>query len=228
VYLTLLDARFRVDAPTGTFRGRTLKVDESAAGIGDLQLRTKYRLYQQGNVQVASGLTLRIPTGEEGDFQGIGDYTVTPQMVVSYAEGSYDLHLSLGVETDADDLERSRGRYGIGGSLGIFDRLTANLDIIGTSSFVDDEKEELIPGGDATVLNAQRSRFTHDPVEFRAAGADAILLTEVPRSDIVDVAVGFKVNIVGELVGFVSFIVPITSDGLRADFVTGTGLEMSF
>ncbi len=230
VYLTLLDARFRVmETDTNDFRGQRFRADETAAGIGDLQLRTKYRLAQRGNLQLASGLTLRIPTGEEEDFHGIGDYTVTPQMVLSYAEAFYDLHISLGVEADADDLERSRARYGIGGSIGILKRLTGNIDIIGTSAFVDDEKAEPIAGGDATFLNGKRQLSVfNDPVRFRPDRGGVILLTEVPRSDIVDVALGLKVNIVGEVVGFLSFIVPLTSDGLRADYVMGSGIEMSF
>ena len=50
----------------------------------------------------------------------------------------------------------------------------------------------------------------------------------VPRSDVVDLALGVKLNLVGTLVGFASAIVPVTSDGLRADVIPAAGFEWSF
>ena len=50
----------------------------------------------------------------------------------------------------------------------------------------------------------------------------------VPRSDVVDLALGVKLNLVGTLVGFASAIVPVTSDGLRADVIPPAGFEWSF
>ena len=48
------------------------------------------------------------------------------------------------------------------------------------------------------------------------------------RTDIVDIALGFKVNLVGSLVGFANVFVPLNDDGLRAKAVPSFGLEYSF
>ena len=50
----------------------------------------------------------------------------------------------------------------------------------------------------------------------------------VPRSDVVDLAVGLKVNPFGPVVGFASAIVPVVADGLRAEVIPTVGMEMTF
>ena len=78
---------------------------------------------------------------------------------------------------------------------------------------------------------------TTDANDFQALSGnnqlvEAVSSTEVtvfvPRSDVVDLALGVKLNLVGTLVGFASAIVPVTSDGLRADVIPPAGFEWSF
>jgi len=59
-------------------RERFTRFDEDKVGVGDIQLRTKYHLYGMGGFNIASGLTLRVPSGDEDNFQGLGDPTLTP------------------------------------------------------------------------------------------------------------------------------------------------------
>ena len=55
----------------------------SHAGVGDLFLRGKYRLFTGEILQAAAGLVLRFPTGDEDNFQGTGAFEVTPLVYVS-------------------------------------------------------------------------------------------------------------------------------------------------
>src|SRR5262245_28006298 len=82
LYYTSLNLRQTL-APTFGFGGSVVQppVDDSKVGIGDIQLRTKYRFLDTDLVKVAAGLNLRIPSGNEENFQGIGDTTVTPSLV---------------------------------------------------------------------------------------------------------------------------------------------------
>jgi hypothetical protein len=48
------------------------------------------------------------------------------------------------------------------------------------------------------------------------------------RPDIVDLAVGFKANIHGALVGYANVFLPLNDDGIRADVIPSAGLEVSF
>lgn len=200
--------------------------DGTALGPGDLQLRTKYLFLESGQLKMAGGLALRIPTGSEENFQGTGDFTVTPSVIVSWVPGPIDLHASLGVEADATDLEQSRATYGAGISLGIIERLTANFDVIGNSQFTDDEVSTFVAATPAEVGTAVGRLGS---VRLSPQGSGTNILTTLDRLDIVDVAVGFKANIVGNAVVFGSVIFPLTSQqGVRATVIPAGGIEVSF
>jgi outer membrane putative beta-barrel porin/alpha-amylase len=89
-------------------------VDDDAVGVGDVLLRTKYHFLSSNGLNLASGLGLRLPTGDEDDFQGLDDFVVTPFLAASQEYGRFDFHLQVGVDINADDTERSRVRYGAG------------------------------------------------------------------------------------------------------------------
>ena len=56
---------------------------DDPVGIGDLLLRTKYHLIDTYGFNLAAGLTLRLPTGNEDDFQSLGDTMTTPFLALS-------------------------------------------------------------------------------------------------------------------------------------------------
>lgn len=225
--LPLVDTSLDVETTRiGVVEGGRSRVDRpelhaESFGPGDLLLRTKYRLGTVRVVGIASGLSIRLSTGSEGDFHGIGDYTVTPFLVASWPHGHQDVHGSIGVETNADDLERTRARYAIGASLSRWDRVAFLLDVVGSSSFVDDEFDIVLPTALLNVRNPDiksRQETAHG-TRFIAA---------VPRGDFVDLALGMKVNVVKTAILFVTAIVPLTRDGLRAEVIPGGGLEFTF
>lgn len=223
LFYTDLSVR-RTDAFGADVRG--FSGSDSAFGVGDIQVRGKYLIDRRDPLRSAVGLALRLPTGNEDDFHGIGDFTVTPSGVLSYVFGRNDAHASLGFEMNADKIERSRVNYGVGVSIGIIQRLTANLDIIGSSQFVDEDVD--------TPVNASAQALAPAVAQIPGASVTAtgfnssIVDVTLDRTDIVDVAVGAKFAIVGSLVGFATFIVPITDDGVRSDFVPAGGLSISF
>ena len=194
----------------------------NAFGVGDLFLRAKYRFLDEP-VKVASILALRLPTGEEGDFHGIGDTTVYSGLVVSRTFGRNDLHGSLGVEIDADDLERTRARYAVGVSLQPLARLAFLADVIGSSSFVDDTFT--IPNPAGPLLGTDRL-FGNDAL-IEAVRPNEIVAF-VPRSDVVDIALGLKVSLGEGGVAFAGVILPLTTDGLRAQVIPNAGVQWTF
>ena len=131
----------------------TVELHADAAGIGDVLLRTKYQLPVRAPLDLAANLQLYAPTGAEGDFHGLGDWRVVPLLVGSRAFGRHGAHLNLGLEVNADDLERTRARYGIGASLQPVERLAVLIDLIGSSSFVADEFEVRSTGNFASSRN---------------------------------------------------------------------------
>jgi hypothetical protein len=194
--------------------------DDSAVGVGDIRVRSKLRVIDAALAHVALELGVRAPTGDPSDFQGLGDTTVTPSVVVSRAFGRHDVHMNLGVEYNCDDLERTRARYALGASLQPHDRFAFLIDVIGSSSFDDD---------DFTFRRSTQidQLFGNDDLIRKPIGRREVTAF-VPRSDVVDIAVGFKANPVGTLVAFAEVILPLTNDGLRAEVIPTAGLEWTF
>ena len=75
-------------------------------------------------------------------------------------------------------------------------------------------------------MGAIRQLFGNDAL-IRRVTRDTVTAF-VPRSDVVDFAFGMKANPVGTLVGYVTAIVPITHDGLRAEVIPSAGVEWTF
>ncbi len=233
---TVLDLKGRaaagVDerAAAGTFKFSDL-FSNDAFGPGDLLLRTKYRFLQGSLVDLAGALALRLPTGSTGDFQGLGDTTLAPSLIASRTFGRHDVHGQLGVEVNADDLERTRARYGFGVTLQPWDRFAFLLDLIGSSSFVDDRFDVVAPPLSILPVGVPPdfTRCRQDPSLGICRPTTAGKISAfVPRSDVLDVAPGFKVSLGGTVVAFASAIVPITSDGLRAEVIPAGGVEFGF
>jgi hypothetical protein len=194
--------------------------EDGAVGLGDVLVRTKLRVVDADLARVALGLAVRTPTGNPKDFQGLGDSIVTPSVIVSRAFGRHDVHLNLGVDCNADDLERTRARYALGASIQPWERLAFLFDVIGSSSFTDDEFT--FPAAVGSI----RQLFGNDAL-IRSVTRDTVTAF-VPRSDVVDFAFGVKTNPIGSLVGYVTAIVPLTRDGLRAEVIPSAGIEWSF
>jgi len=198
------------DNATQTIR-QERRIDEDHFGVGDMQLRTKYRFENTGGLDAAVGLTFRLPTGSEDDFQGFGDFTLEPFAVLAEDFGPINAHASVGFEVDPQTTDRTRVRYAGGLAWQAVERAALVFDVIGSSNLVTEKDSITVP-------------------EFNQAGA-VIGSQKVPtrlHADIVDIAPGVKVNVAGSAVAFFSVFVPVNDSGLRADFIPTGGIEMSF
>ncbi|MGH8657383.1 MAG: transporter [Gammaproteobacteria bacterium] len=204
------DTHFFDDARTVTQQTRF--IDDDKTGVGDLLLRTKYHFYEAPGLNMASALTLRVPTGDEDNFQGLGDFTVTPFFSLAHERGPFDLHIGAGVEVNTDDLDRSRVRYAAGVTYQMLQRVALLLDVIGSSGIKTQELSVAAPTflGGSTVPTG------------------SVVRTTELRTDLVDLAVGLKANVAESMVGFITFFVPLNDEGLRAEVIPAAGLEMSF
>jgi hypothetical protein len=185
-------------------------VDDDAVGVGDVLLRTKYHFLSSNGLNLASGLGLRLPTGDEDDFQGLDDFVVTPFLAASQEYGRFDFHLQVGVDINADDTERSRVRYGAGVTVQLIEQAAFLLDIIGSSNITDQDISVSVPVIEGAVETGR------------------ITVSRELRTDIVDLSVGFKAVLTKSVIGFANVFIPLNNDGLRADAVPSMGLEMSF
>ncbi|MGQ0594945.1 MAG: transporter [Gammaproteobacteria bacterium] len=189
---------------------QTRTVDDDSTGVGDLLLRTKYHFLSTNGFNLASGLTLRLPTGDEDNFQGLDDVVLTPFLALSQEWSRFDFHFQAGFDINADDTERSRARYGIGLSTQLVERVAFLIDIIGSSNLTEQDLSVTVP----VIVGADE------------VGSQTI--TQGLRTDIVDLAIGFKAAFAQSVVGFAAVFLPLNDDGLRSNAVPTAGLEVSF
>lgn len=221
IMFTSLDVRARAELSDTTGRQvhqfpggtnvQTRTVDDDATGVGDLLLRTKYHFMSTNGFNLAGGLSLRLPTGDEDDFQGLDDVVLTPYLALSQEWGRFDFHFQGGFDINADDTERSRARYGIGVTTQLVDRLAFLIDIIGSSSLAE---QDLSVSGIPVIVASEE------------VGTQTV--TRGLRTDIVDLSIGFKAALAQSVVGFAAVFIPLNDDGLRSDAVPTAGLEVSF
>jgi hypothetical protein len=201
--------------------GSNRSADGKAFGVGDILVRTKYRLVDADPVAVAAAVAVRAPSGEEEDFQGLGDVTVTPTLILSLPLGPHSLHGTFGFEFNADDIERTRARYTVGATLQMFEKLgfleqTAFLvDVLGSSGLGDDEFD--MPAGTVGI-----------PGTGLSVVGDSNKLA-VNRTDLIDLAAGIKTALPGNGVLYVGAIIPLNDDGIRVEEAIPTGgVEFGF
>jgi hypothetical protein len=187
------------------------KIDDDRLGVGDLQLRTKYRLGELVGMNSAVGLTFRFPTGSQDDFQGFGDFTLEPFLVMARDLGPINLHASGGLQIDPETIDRTRVRYAGGAAWQATEKIALIADVIGSSNIENQEDSIDVPEfdqqGNVTAVRSVPTRV---------------------HADIVDIAPGIKVNLAGTAVAFFTAFVPLNDSGLRADFIPTGGIEMSF
>ena len=173
-------------------------------------MRTKYHFLSLNGFNLASGLSLRLPTGDEDDFQGLNDVILTPYVALSQEWSRFDFHFQAGFDINADDTERSRARYGIGLTTQLVERVAFLIDIIGSSNLTEQDLSVTVP------------------VIVGSAEVGSQTITQGLRTDIVDLAIGFKAAFAPSVVGFAAVFLPLNDDGLRSDAVPTAGLEVSF
>jgi hypothetical protein len=222
IYYTSMrgDRRFLTFGQPGAFES----LDGNAFGPGDVLLRGKHRFLEGDGWDVAAGLTLHLPSGSEANFQGIGDVVVTPSLVGSWIGPAWEAHGSVGIDINSDDLQRSGVRYGVGVEWAPLERLTLLTEVVGTSGFSTDNLSFFV--ADRRLVSI-RGEF-NPPLVARAVGNGTEFTTTINRTDIVDLAIGLKLNVFGNLICFATAIVPLTEDGARANVIPVGGIQYGF
>ena len=214
-----------------TNRGRrTLtKVAGSSTGIGDISLRSKYRLWGGEQGGAAAGLELRLPSGDEDNFRGTGETHVSPFLYLSQV--LWDLvepHLNLGLDFNTEDIDRSAFLYSVGVAALVWDRLGAGIDVIGRSEFgrLQPGKGSGLDGlalerAAATCSRENPCALSDNPRSFRFP-------FKIKRNDIIDISFGLRYALGTSGSVFFGAIMPLNDDGFRADFIPSGGVEYTF
>jgi len=196
---------------------KAFSVSDEKTGVGDILVRTKYHLVEHEGYNVASGVVLRLPTGDEDNFQGLGSATLNVLVAGSWEDSVLHLHGTLGFDINLDEADRSRVRYAGGATFQILDSLAFSADLIGSSNLKSYEVSIEVPtfGDDS---------FNTDP----PMPSGYVTVSDRIRTDILDLSLGIKVSFSDTVVGFANVLLPVNDDGLRASVVPTAGLEITF
>jgi len=217
VLVPIVDSFFKARVSVG-FGGRQFlfSTKNHDVGVGDVLLRTKYRLFGFEQFNVAVGSALRFPSGDEQDLRGRGDFILEPFLAASQEYDRLHLHLTSGLEVNIDDSDRSRVRYAGGFAVDVLkQQLALTLDLIGSSNIKTDR-----------VVGPAPSFGGSGPLPPGVPSLPTRFVTPL-NTNIVDLGVGIKGSI-GPLTGFFTAFLPITDDGLRTDWTPAFGIEMGF
>jgi hypothetical protein len=191
----------------------------SKVGVGDLLARTKWRFLEADRVRAAAGLGLRMPTGEEENFQGTGDTELSPQLSLAADVGRLGRvrlvsNLNAAVDANLADGDRSQARWGLGLEVHAADAATVALAVLGRHPF-----SRVAPPGFFDLTRCL------DPACTRTTRRPLLGLTG-ERADFYDFSAGVRVNLWRHwLIGFANAIVPLNRDGFRADVIPLAGIE---
>src|SRR5262245_55168695 len=112
----------------------TGRSEGDAFGAGDLLLRLKYQLPRLDWLRSAAGLQMRFPSGRASDFQGTGDFWVTPAFYASsLLWDRVEPFLNVALDFDANDFAQSQARYGVGVDVDVVSRLGLVFAFLGRS-----------------------------------------------------------------------------------------------
>jgi hypothetical protein len=214
----VLYSEFGFDAEFRGTDGRRLLAHEraSAFGVGDLLVRGKYRLPDLGWLQSALGLVLRLPTGNEDNFQGTGTTELAPLVYLSRAPmqvGPVALqpYVNAGVNVNLDYIDTSEPRWGVGTDVTLGDRATIAIAVLG--------RHTIGRIGRPGLTDARREDGSVRP----------FLGIQFDRDDFYDFSIGGRVNLWGDmLMAFANVVVPLNEDGFRSDVIPLAGLEAAF
>jgi hypothetical protein len=197
---------------------RTFTAFGSASGIGDLTLRLKGRVAGSA----AFGLDVRVPTGDEENLLGVGAPGIRPFVVLSRSSRAFSPHFNAGylwngssvlagnpATGEAADLP-DQVTYVVGADFGVSTRFTFVLDVIGT--YLLDA-----PRLNQSTFHALDGRSTFPTVSF----------TE-ESYNLLSGAVGFKLNVVENLLVDVNLLFNLDNNGLRDKITPLVGFEYAF
>lgn len=203
------------DVPQSQFRKNA-----GARGIGDITLRVKNNVYRSSKLSMALGLDTRLPAGDELNFLGSGAAGVRPFVAASMG-GRISPHVNIGYQWNGSSV--LAGNVMSGAKASLPDALSyafgADVGVTRTFTFAADFFGQRLMKADSVQSSA-----------FRATNGALYPTTNVTRRDlnVNSIAVGFKLNLLGNLLATSNLLVRVNDAGLHDAVVPLFGLSYTF
>ena len=228
----------------------------SAAGVGDIALRTKYRVLDAAHGGVALGLDLRLPTGDKENLLGTGAVQTKLMAIASKEFSRVAPHINVGYTFSHGDLSSSLTSFsipsGLPGSQIPYDEIFPNGIPVSSTNLELPNEVDYVGGADIIVhptvtvsadligralLDTPRFGLVPQAFNYRTANNGPVFQTTRQAVDITGTGtmnlllgvVGAKVNIPNTpLLLTASVLFPLTDAGLRPNVTPVIGLDYSF
>lgn len=208
-------AHFFAGTPTNPVLSATRDVSGSAFGLGDVAVRSKFKIHESDRSRVALLGEARFATGASDDLLGAGVFTARGLAVISGVVGNFSPHANVGYAFHA----RTGG-------------LPWNDAVIATAGFDDLISPHVTLAADlVSELQVGRSNLhLPGPVTFDAPFHRVIQPTTIPdeRDDIVNGSFGGKYQLQNGFTVVANVLVPLNRGGMRPDLMYTTALEFNF
>jgi len=211
------------------------KASGSATGVGDITLRSKYYLWQQEFGGAALGLNLQLPSGEVQDFHGTDETHLTTFLYLSQVLWErFEPHLNVGVDFNADDVDRSSFVYTAGTVFLMGEKLGVIIDFLGRVEFsglsVRVPPEGIYTQGLKLNRPADTCTTTQPcaPDLTKGFRAFPFFPEKIQRNDLADFSFGLRYALGASGSIFFGGVIPLNDDGFRPDFIPAGGIEYTF
>jgi hypothetical protein len=213
--------RIQTAGPDGVFAPNSGPVvtgisDDSKFGPGDLLLRLKYQLPRADWLRSAFGLLFRFPTGNEDNFQGTGDFWVTPAFYAStLLWDRVEPFVNAALDFDMNNSALSQARYGAGFDVDVVSWAGLVVAFLGRSQL-----DNPVEPGETDFLYLLPSGQT---------ARRPLLGIDLGRKDFFDFSFGGRVVVWRNVMLFANAIYALNDEGLRDDnFIPTFGVEGTF
>jgi hypothetical protein len=204
--------------------------EETAAGIGDIALRFKYRLPLHGLLQTAALLDVRLPTGDQNNFLGTGSENLRLLVVGSRRIGTFTPHINAGYSYRGADFDSDEFELIIGFDQKIGRGLTFALDVLSNLDLQSDESIRFYDPAEGPVATI-RDQSPPPPTGTGAVAERVISISNVADQNYdnrVDAALGFRFAPSEQLQLLANVLVPLQDGGLRSTIAPTLGLSLNF
>jgi hypothetical protein len=211
----------------------------SAAGVGDITLRSKYNFLTNSTADLAVGIDLRLPTGDEQDLLGTGTTQAEIYLVASAPGDRWSPHMNVGFTISGSgntDPEVGGAYEPLGMShefnyMGALEyiaspQLTLFGEVIGRTLFDAGRVEPdtlsflFVRQGATAIERSDTNPVTGEPYSQLALRPGSL--------NLVLASGGLKFNVAPNLLISANALFPLTSGGLRDNFTIGFGFEYAF
>lgn len=204
----------------------------TAAGVGDLVLRGKW-LVLDGNVPTAFRFGVRLPTGDPDNFQGTGDVALIPGLLASTRYFRLASMLAVagnvtgGLDADVETFDRSQAQWAAGVDAALGDRVGLAVSVLGRHAL---DSHDVAPGLQCPRTLSAGSRCVDLLQQLAAQDVDLGLIgVSVGRPDVFDLSIGGRIRVWSDVARlFFNVLIPLNTDGVRAQVVPLAGFEMTF